>query len=240
MPLAARFAKAFVGLAPSLLFFVVLLMVTKSLGVGWVYWVVLGIDYFFVPAGEHRFKRLLQLLARIVAIPGLVLLFALSKTLFDRAMRSLGWPHQDIVLEGKLYLRRFYLTPPSWRGRVFLHHILEPDAGRDVHDHPWPFVSVTLGGGYDELVVYVRGYGATELRQTKIGSVLFNPATHVHRILRVLPNTWTLVFAGQTTRSWGFWTTEDDRNFTFIDHHDYLNVGESEDWAEDRIQKKVV
>src|SRR5574341_215024 len=31
-----------------------------------------------------------------------------------------------------------------------IHHILRSDRGRDAHDHPWPFVTLILRGGYWE------------------------------------------------------------------------------------------
>jgi hypothetical protein len=67
---------------------------------------------------------------------------------------------RDIVIEGELYLRRWYITPRSWPKRVFLHCILRPDEERDLHDHPWNFRTIVLKNGYDE--VY---YGRQHLRQ---------------------------------------------------------------------------
>jgi hypothetical protein len=95
-------------------------------------------------------------------------LFTNSKPLFDLVFR-LFVDHLDIVKNGDLYLRRFYLTNrinwPSWfldlfpekyqrllKSRLFLHWIVRSDDDRDPHDHPWSFKSWILDGMYVERV----------------------------------------------------------------------------------------
>ena len=50
---------------------------------------------------------------------------------------------------GALYLTRWYLVSTPFFG-IALHRMDGPDARDTVHDHPWPFVSVVLRGGYVE------------------------------------------------------------------------------------------
>jgi hypothetical protein len=188
-----------------------------------------------LPLGVRYFVAVTAL--RIVASPVLALLFFISKRAFDWTMLMLRWPHFDIVLEGKLYLRRYYLSPRHWKAKLFLHHIVLPDSGRDVHSHPWSFKSLILSGGYRELVVWPthRILQNLEIVHTA-GTLLSNPASHVHRILSVKPNTWTLVLAGKAVNVWGFWVKGASGEYAFVDHRSYLGLGEEHDSVEDRVQ----
>src|SRR5262249_22689414 len=115
------------------------------------------------------------------------------------------------------YMIRWRLIETPWFG-VFFHRILRDDADRHLHDHPWPFVSVILRGGYFEhRNVELRDldmFGnpavvGSEIRETwhGPGSVIRHAATDFHRVaLRrkghgwqpdaVIP-AWTLVFIGR-------------------------------------------
>jgi hypothetical protein len=79
-----------------------------------------------------------------------------------------------------------------------LHWIRLPDPQPHQHDHPVGFLSLTIRGGYEEETP--TGVNGRRLR--------FKRATDRHRILRVLPGTITLVFAGPVTRDWGHWVDE--------------------------------
>lgn len=116
------------------------------------------------------------------------------------------------------------------KGTVRLHHTLMSDAGRDFHDHPWPFTSFILGGGYlehrpgclctirdgvtDQLPLLQGKHGKwarlavefwTPCRWFGVGSVLKRTATEFHRLeLPKGKTSWTLVFTGPYRRRWGF------------------------------------
>lgn len=106
-----------------------------------------------------------------------------------------------------LYLRRFYLSPRvRWLPlQVFLHHILLDD-DRNLHDHPWDFVSIILRGSYREFVrcVYAHKVWIRE-KIARPGSALFNRVEHTHRVEIIKP-VWSLVIARRPRRKWGFWT----------------------------------
>lgn len=110
------------------------------------------------------------------------------------------------------YMHRWIVLTP-W-GMVRLHHILRADIGEDVHDHPFDFVSYILAGGYAETLrerdpacsggdpwCYV-------CRVFSTGDVVRRRAEDLHRLVCVLPGTWTLVFAGPKRRVWGFQTPD--------------------------------
>lgn len=78
-----------------------------------------------------------------------------------------------------------------------------------MHDHPWPFVSVILAGGYYEVTPakgWKDGEGPTQRRWYGPGRVLTRPAEWIHRV-EIPPgrDAWTLILRGRKERSWGFW-----------------------------------
>ncbi len=123
--------------------------------------------------------------------------------------------------DGRLYLRRFFITPRSWLGpgnwpralsfvpvrfrKIFLHRIRLSD-DRTPHDHPWRFTSIILAGKYIEhTTLNVDSVPVVKRKRAGMGRVLRNKATHIHRLEIVRP-VWSLVFAGPSYREWGFWT----------------------------------
>jgi hypothetical protein len=100
---------------------------------------------------------------------------------------------------GAPYLRRYTVHAGS-SCNVYLHEILSTDPAAP-HDHPWPFVSVILAGGYLEHVGKNGELGAID---HKPGAVIVRPAEHIHR-LEVDGPAWSLVFTGEPVRTWGFW-----------------------------------
>lgn len=152
----------------------------------------------------------------------------------------------DVEQPDKVYLRRWrVIQTPLFA--LYLHHILMPDGDRDLHDHPYPFASLILSGGYteervqldpfrwairkpgyvqDRRVIYDHpNYAAdpdvqeeTILVTHRPGRLNFVPTTAAHRIRfhRREGGTWSLMFVGPRTRTWGFWTAEG-----FVPHPEY-------------------
>jgi hypothetical protein len=106
---------------------------------------------------------------------------------------------------------------------VRVHEILRSDEGRDPHDHPWPFLTIILRGGYWE-TRYDRETG--EEVGTKWhgpGSVLFRPAGAFHmltlrsqlsftscgEVCHRYDQTVTLFITGRYQQRWGFLTAPD-------------------------------
>jgi hypothetical protein len=133
-------------------------------------------------------------------------------------------PHRDICDRetGELYLRRFYLTPRIFGRRIFLHHIVRSDKDRDLHDHPWNFVTVILRYGYWETLNGIVWAFHRPL------SVLRRQSEDAHRITlaarRNQKGAWTLVFVGKRQRRWGFHTPDG-----WVYWRDYLGVSEGDD-----------
>lgn len=61
--------------------------------------------------------------------------------------RLLG--RSDIILGDSVYMRRWRFLNTPWFG-IRLHHIIRSDYDRELHDHPFTFLSIILRGGYTE------------------------------------------------------------------------------------------
>lgn len=88
-------------------------------------------------------------------------------------------------------------------GKMLLHHFLPNSDDRDVHDHPWPFITIVLKGFYVNIERNAQGKLTAE--RMKPGTIRYRPATHTH-CTKAGPNgCWTLVVTGPLVREWGFW-----------------------------------
>jgi hypothetical protein len=101
-------------------------------------------------------------------------------------------------------LTRYYLFLKDRKRfpfNIFLHKFHKGDPG-DVHDHPWPYFTLILAGGYYEWVLS----GNTEIRKWRgAGHFRFCSANSYHRIeLKEGVTPWTLFMPGPQTREWGF------------------------------------
>lgn len=149
----------------------------------------------------------------------------------DLIQRLLG--RSDIYFNGSLYMRRWRAIHTRWFG-IRVHHIVRSDDDREMHDHPFSFVSVILKGGYVEHRPGCRCLRApdgghlarvvgTGCRFRRPGSFVFRRAEDLHRLdlkrevswidgggaMRVVSRdhpAWTLVFRGPVRREWGFQT----------------------------------
>ena len=101
-------------------------------------------------------------------------------------------------------LTRYYLflkERKTFPFNVFLHKFHKGDPG-DVHDHPWPYFTLILAGGYYEWILS----GNTEVRKWRgPGHFRFCSANSYHRIeLKEGVTPWTLFMPGLQKREWGF------------------------------------
>jgi hypothetical protein len=92
---------------------------------------------------------------------------------------------------------------------VFLHRFLKSDPD-DHHDHPWPYFTVILKGGYTEWIPQFNDHGQKVMEVAAWrgpGHYRFSHATSYHRI-EIDPDvdTWTLFVPGPKQRDWGFFT----------------------------------
>jgi len=123
------------------------------------------------------------------------------------------------------YLERYYLFLKD-RNRfpfnVFLHHFLKSDPD-DVHDHPWPYATIILKGGYYE---WLPQFNSKNEKIGEIavwrgpGSFRICGANSYHRIeLDPSVDCWTLFMPGPQTRDWGFLSRG-----RWVQHEEYLTA----------------
>lgn len=111
------------------------------------------------------------------------------------------------------------------RWKLMVHHFLPNSDDRDVHDHPRPFYTLVLWGGYDDIAqcpqcdgagTFVptvaaamcskcRGAGYVLREAMRPGVVRFRRADHTHRTRTHPTGAWTVVLMGPLERMWGFW-----------------------------------
>lgn len=135
---------------------------------------------------------------------------AMPEWIIRRAMRT---PYRHLAG----YMERFWLFRIGRRGGgesgpypligARVHHILRSDDGRDFHDHPWPYLTIILRGGYWEvrpvLVDNVVSYCVRTWHGP--GSVLLRRANSWHRLeLPEGQTAWTLFCTGPKVQHWGF------------------------------------
>lgn len=115
---------------------------------------------------------------------------------------------------GEPYLKQYDIFSCRWFG-VKIHHILLPDWARDLHDHPWWFMSFVLRGWYQEeipprgppLPRWAGPCGTREIRS--INWFNSKQAGGLHRItLMPRRGVWTLFINGPRVREWGFQTAD--------------------------------
>lgn len=103
-------------------------------------------------------------------------------------------------LENEPYLIRYYLflKDRKWFPfNVFLHKFMKGDPD-ELHDHPWPYATLILKGGYWEITPngrHWRGPGSFRLAgSNSLHRVELEPGIHA----------WTLFMPGPKLREWGF------------------------------------
>ena len=121
------------------------------------------------------------------------------------------------------YLERYYLflkERETFPFNIFLHKFLKGDPD-DVHDHPWPYATLILKGGYYEWIPKFNSIGEKigEKRMWRgPGHFRVCRATSYHRIeLCKGVTAWTLFMPGAKKRDWGFLI-----NNKWIQHEQYL------------------
>lgn len=123
------------------------------------------------------------------------------------------------------YLERYYLFLKERKNfpfNIFIHKFLKSDPD-DVHDHPWPYATIILKGGYWE---WVPQFDSNRKRIGEIakwrglGHFRICSAKSFHRI-EVDPTVdcWTLFIPGPQKREWGFMVKD-----KWINNEEYLKA----------------
>jgi hypothetical protein len=123
--------------------------------------------------------------------------------MLKRLMQQLG--RYRVIMDredNEPYLERYYifLKDRTWFPfNIFVHKFLKSDPD-EVHDHPWPYCTIILRGGYWE---YRPGRSLPQWKGA--GEIRFGKSTDFHRIeLEPGITPWTLFIPGPKLRDWGF------------------------------------
>ena len=129
------------------------------------------------------------------------------KKLFQR------WNRHRVIMDrvnGEPYLERYYVflkDRDRFPFNIFVHKFLKSDPD-DVHDHPWPYFTIILKGGYWEWVPQFNAQGQRtgEIAKWRApGHFRWCSAKSFHRIeLDPDVDCWTLFMPGVKQREWGF------------------------------------
>ena len=122
------------------------------------------------------------------------------------------------------YLERYYLFLKDRKHfpfNVFLHKFLKSDPD-EVHDHPWPYATLILKGGYYEHIPNFNPAGAL-VGHTRYwrgpGHFRICSANSYHRVeLKEGTDCWTMFMPGPQHREWGFLVKN-----KWIQHEEYLS-----------------
>ena len=124
-----------------------------------------------------------------------------------------SWGRYRIIMDrvdNQPYLERYYVflrDRDRFPFNVFVHKFLKSDT-EDVHDHPWPFLTVILKGGYWEWRPQFDAQGQKVGEIAKWcgpGSFRWARARQYHRVeLDPEVTCWTLFCPGPKQRDWGF------------------------------------
>ena len=125
-------------------------------------------------------------------------------------------------------LTRYYLFLKDRKHfpfNIFLHKFHKGDPG-DVHDHPWPYATLILKGGYYEWIPQFNADGtkSCEIRKWRgPGHFRICSPTSYHRIeLKDGITPWTLFMPGPQKREWGFLV-----NNKWMTHGEYFEYRKS-------------
>ncbi|MNO96650.1 hypothetical protein D3C76_883290 [compost metagenome] len=127
-------------------------------------------------------------------------------------------PYFHIYHNDALYMGRWWLfnpqtadTPLKYKWiplSIRLHHICQPDAGRDLHDHPFNCRTFILKGGYEEYRFdhYNADGGMTcKVFDRKPGDTATIKVGEYHRISEIRDGgAWTVFVTGPRISNWGF------------------------------------
>lgn len=151
--------------------------------------------------------------------------------LFHKIMNKLG--RYRLIPDrrtGADYMHRYYLFLKDRKWFPFnftLHKIVKSD-DPIFHDHPWPYMTIILKGGYWEHTPVFNNDGKilTEFQVWRgPGSIILRGAKEFHwlELDEEKGPATTLFFMGPQLRDWGFLINKTKTKQQWIQHENYLN-----------------
>lgn len=111
-------------------------------------------------------------------------------------------PDFTIGPEDSPYMLRWWVTPRNRFFNIYLHHILQDDDDRALHDHPWWSLSFCLAGSLFE---HYEKNDVARWRFIRPGAIVFRNGKMPHRLELISSEPAITVFiTGPRFREWGF------------------------------------
>lgn len=129
---------------------------------------------------------------------------------FAARRETVGEPDCPLFVRWTLFSwrRRRPESQSTHESKAFVHHFMPDTADLDApHDHPWPFLTVVLRGGYIDEHFPDPDRAPHHSVRTLLSApaIAFRPARYVHRTVTESEGAWTVVITGRSNRQWGFW-----------------------------------
>lgn len=141
------------------------------------------------------------------------------------------------------YLTRLRIVQTPWFG-LYLHRFDGPDPRPTLHDHPWPFLSFVLRGGYVERRLNTLTMKVDENHRVRFVNRM--PTHGAHAIMRLTRSpTWTLMVVGRRVRTWGYLEPvfdgpgSDPRKWQWTEFDKHLHAREFDAALERRRQRSA-
>jgi hypothetical protein len=151
-------------------------------------------------------------------------------SLFHKIMNKLG--RYRLIPDrrtGEDYMDRYYLFLKERKRfpfNVTVHRIKKSD-DPILHDHPWPYLTIVLKGGYwEHTPIFDKdGNKFAEFSEWRgPGSIIFRKAKEYHWLeLEEGKPATTLFFMGPQQRDWGFLVDKNKKKTQWIQWEHYLN-----------------
>lgn len=128
-------------------------------------------------------------------------------------------PCKEIVVNGELYLRRYFMCEHPDGAQEWIHQFVSRDGDRHLHSHPWHAVSTILVGEY--LEEYLDD-GDKKERTMRAGDLNILDPGHIHRIASVSHFCWThMVVGASRLDNWFFLDDEGNKEFVATSPSDW-------------------
>lgn len=95
-------------------------------------------------------------------------------------------------------LRRWKVELPNGIS-LRLHHWAAGDPPQYQHAHPWPFLTIVIWGGYDDIA------DGRPVDCVRAPAVRLRDTNWRHSVVDPLPHTWSIVITGRKLKTWRFW-----------------------------------
>lgn len=128
--------------------------------------------------------------------------------------------------QGVIHFRRYRLLQTPWFA-IYIHQICKSDLDKDMHDHPWHFISFILKGAYKEVSKAYPLFNETISNEFHVGDMIKHHAKDAHQITLLTDEVWTLVFTSGHSGEWGYQTPQG-----WINHKEYRAIKNKEKLAD--------